>query len=210
MGWIGRGIATLAAVSALACAGQAAAATVVYHQSGTTDLFAVSQGLPEGPRRYTFQANSSVPIYWSVLAAYTVHWDIFVAPPPKPHGEYLEGNEDWHMEGFQGYGTSVAFDFIVPATKILFYFKAGNEYLDWGVEPGTDLYYEEKYEGPWFEVFAERPDMEPFQYWFTILDTTAAVPEPSTWTLLIVGFGLAGAGLRTHRRVVPMQAEGGQ
>ena len=31
--------------------------------------------------------------------------------------------------------------------------------------------------------------------------TVAAVPEPTTWTLLIAGFGLAGAGLRRRVRV---------
>ena len=29
----------------------------------------------------------------------------------------------------------------------------------------------------------------------------AAVPEPSTWVLMIAGFGLAGAGLRRRRAV---------
>jgi hypothetical protein len=31
---------------------------------------------------------------------------------------------------------------------------------------------------------------------------SAAVPEPSTWALMLVGFGLAGTGLRSRRRTV--------
>ena len=34
-----------------------------------------------------------------------------------------------------------------------------------------------------------------------ILDTTAAVPEPATWALMISGFGLAGVSLRRRRLV---------
>jgi len=32
--------------------------------------------------------------------------------------------------------------------------------------------------------------------------TLAAVPEPATWSLMLLGFGMVGAGLRTRRRSV--------
>lgn len=34
-------------------------------------------------------------------------------------------------------------------------------------------------------------------------DADAAVPEPTTWAMMIVGFGLTGFGLRRHRRNIP-------
>jgi len=36
----------------------------------------------------------------------------------------------------------------------------------------------------------------------TISSATAAVPEPATWGLMLAGFGMVGAGLRSRRRSV--------
>jgi PEP-CTERM motif len=36
---------------------------------------------------------------------------------------------------------------------------------------------------------------------FLASDVAAAVPEPGTWAMLIIGFGIAGAGLRSQRRI---------
>ncbi|CAN7445228.1 PEPxxWA-CTERM sorting domain-containing protein [Phenylobacterium sp. LjRoot164] len=33
-----------------------------------------------------------------------------------------------------------------------------------------------------------------------VLDVPSAVPEPATWAMMIMGFGLAGAALRSHGR----------
>lgn len=35
------------------------------------------------------------------------------------------------------------------------------------------------------------------------ISTAAAVPEPATWAMMIVGFGMAGAALRSRRRAAP-------
>ena len=45
-------------------------------------------------------------------------------------------------------------------------------------------------------------DDESFVFTNTRAIVGAGVPEPSTWALLIAGFGLAGAGLRNRRRAV--------
>ena len=38
---------------------------------------------------------------------------------------------------------------------------------------------------------------------FSITQSTAgAVPEPATWAMMIAGFGMIGAGMRTRRRKV--------
>ena len=40
------------------------------------------------------------------------------------------------------------------------------------------------------------------QYFDNVSFDVAAVPEPATWALMIVGFGMTGASLRRHRRVI--------
>ena len=75
--------------------------------------------------------------------------------------------------------------------------------MDRGVQPGTLLYEEEKYEDPFLEIFAF-DDYDPdgtFDYTFTVYQSVA-VPEPATWALLILGFATAGAALRHRPRVV--------
>jgi hypothetical protein len=37
-----------------------------------------------------------------------------------------------------------------------------------------------------------------------VTSPTGGVPEPTTWALLLVGFGLAGSGLRARRRAIPV------
>jgi len=39
-----------------------------------------------------------------------------------------------------------------------------------------------------------------------IAPTPAAVPEPATWAMMLVGFGLAGTGLRKRHRSVTFSA----
>ena len=41
----------------------------------------------------------------------------------------------------------------------------------------------------------------PFQYFDNISATQGAVPEPATWGLMIMGFGLAGGALRRRARI---------
>lgn len=43
-------------------------------------------------------------------------------------------------------------------------------------------------------------------YRLVISDPTAAVPEPASWAMMIGGFGLVGATLRTRRRAVRITA----
>ena len=42
--------------------------------------------------------------------------------------------------------------------------------------------------------------------WSPVAFSTAAVPEPATWGLMVAGFGLAGAALRRQRRQVALPA----
>jgi hypothetical protein len=47
---------------------------------------------------------------------------------------------------------------------------------------------------------------DPLEYTFTITRRDAAVPEPATWALMILGFGMAGGAVRSRRRDLPQAA----
>ena len=40
----------------------------------------------------------------------------------------------------------------------------------------------------------------------TVSNVTGAVPEPATWAMMIVGFGMAGAAMRRHKRQMVVYA----
>ena len=42
-------------------------------------------------------------------------------------------------------------------------------------------------------------------FWFGADSFGAAVPEPATWAMMIVGFGLAGSAIRRRERVMKVQ-----
>ena len=44
------------------------------------------------------------------------------------------------------------------------------------------------------------PDMRDFNYTITIAPLAAAVPEPATWAMLVLGFGVVGFALRKRRK----------
>jgi len=54
--------------------------------------------------------------------------------------------------------------------------------------------------------FAGDTELAQFDATFRTYTQTAAIPEPSTWALMIGGFGLAGAALRRRPQVSPATA----
>jgi hypothetical protein len=198
-----RAIVTASACALLsAAAGPAFADVVVFDRSGAGTFLQLDFiSLPGGPGDYRFDVESSIPVTFQIRAGYVRHWDIFVAPPPRPHHEFLDGNTSGAEDGQDLFGQSGSWLFTVPDTEFYF-FNAGSEYEDRGVPEGTPLYEVVNYENPYFSVFADDIDQGlRFTYRFKVTRLgAAAVPEPAVWTLLIAGFGLAGAALRRGRR----------
>lgn len=193
-----RAIASAAFAVALGAAGQAGADVVVFQESGTTsvfDLFGV--GLPGGGN-YRFDATSSIPVSFEFLASYEEHWDIFRAPAPRPHSEFIEGNSSPVEDSASANGLAFSWTFLVPPTTTT-YFDSGPAYEVYGIPIGTLLYEEVKSDNPFFGVFVRDEELgRPFDYSFTVTRLTP-IPEPSTWVGLILGFGVLGAALRRQR-----------
>lgn len=183
----------------LAATTAAEASTVIFHQTGTGSLAALSAALP-GPGKYRFEATSNLATFFQLAAGYEYHWDVFLAPPPRPHHEFIEGNNNPLVADFYETGLTAKWEFTVPRTALTFY-GAPDHYADFGIAPGTPVYLEEKYEDPYFNFFAEATTLDgtPIDYSFTVT-RISAVPEPGTWAMMIVGFAAAGAMLRSARR----------
>ncbi len=185
-------LAPLTAAAALSWAGSTTAATVVLQQSGratTVDLGAVD--LP-GPGTYAFNFTSSIPVFYDLFASYENHWDIFIAPPPRPHEEYIEGNESTVGDGTGGFATVFSWQFVVPETTYRF-FPAGG-YSDQGIADGTPLYEITRADRPYFDFYSDFEGLE-FNYAFTV-EQLSAVPEPLGWAMMIIGFGMVGTVVR--------------
>jgi hypothetical protein len=198
MRWTTRALSTLATMAALSFAAPAGAA-VVFQSSGTTSVLSTPIIWLPDPGNYKVKATASVPITWQVEFSYDYHWDVFLAPPPRPHDEFIEGNshEIWNVD----VDTAKSFlaTYVVPET-IYEFFNATDYYTAYGIPLGTPLYRETKFENAYLSIFADQIYTgESFDYSITV-SRVGAIPEPGTWALLILGFGLSGAVLRANRR----------
>jgi len=192
--------AACTAVCVLAGAGSAQASTVIFQQAGTESFVNISNAPLPGPGKYRFEATSDVAAFFTFTGGYEEHWDVFLAPPPRPHNENIEGNNNPFAIDEYANGLTAAWEFTVPKTGFTF-FGAPAHYADYGIAPGTPVYLEEKFESPYFSFFAEAVTLDgtPIDYRFTVTQFTA-VPEPATWAMMIVGFGADGVLLRSARR----------
>ncbi len=191
-----RVLSPLIAVLSLSWVGSATAATIVFQQSGHTATLDLGPVDLAGPGTYEFSFSSSIPLFYDISASYENHWDIFVAPPPRPHDEFIEGNESTVEDGTGGFATGFSWQFVVPKATYLF-FPAGG-YADQGIPDGTPLYEITRAEGPYFNFYADFEGLE-FDYALTV-EHLSAVPEPSAWAMMIAGFGMVGAIMRRGSR----------
>ncbi len=193
--------AALAALTVFSAA-PSLASVVVFSGSGDTATMNLEHIDLPGSGVYVLQAQFDGPVSFGADGRYTQHWDVFRAPPPREHGEYVEGNDFPRSFGVTGgYGSSFSGMFVVPRT-FRYFFTAADQYEYRGVAPGTPLYYEERYEDPyfWLSVFDEYGLSS--RYSVTITQV-AQVPEPTTWALLMLGFGLVGAAVRHRPAAAP-------
>lgn len=97
----------------------------------------------------------------------------------KPSNEYIYGNE----EPF--YGASG--DFLDTRRLTVRIEALGSGIIDYGSE------YEIYSNSSWLNLYLDSDYGTEYTYSFR------AVPEPTTWAMMVLGFGLAGAGLRRRR-----------
>ena len=191
-------IASAALVFAIVV-GQPATAgtTVVFNGNETTNWASLWETLP-GSGTYTFEFTASAPVNYTLVAEYEEHWDVFVAPAPKPHNQNIEGNNDPTGRTWGGTASAFTYVFDVPDMS-RYFFYAKNEYDNYGIQPGTKMYYQSQGENPFFEFQANRGDDTQFSYTMKITQF-ATVPEPATWAMMIIGFGAVGSMVRSSRR----------
>lgn len=199
----------------LAMAAVSAKADVVVAQfNGSASNVDLSYKPLPGPGVYRFDLTTSLPVIFVITGGYNYHWDAFVAPPPKPHHEYLEGNNSPTLNGVGGIGADVTWTFVVPETRYVF-FPAPAYYDMYGVPEGTPVYQEHRYESPYFSLEAISDEVvfdgdipigyAPFDYSFTVSRVTP-VPEPAAWALMIVGFAAVGVAVRRRSAALPRAA----
>lgn len=205
-------IASLA-VSLSFMAAAAQADTVLYSISGTIHDPATASSvfyLPlNGPGVYDLTFSADVDAYYYFEFGYDSHWDVFLNPPPRPHVENLGGSNQTEYSVSAGIGTSYSGTFIAPESWVKTFYSNGQLYGNqdsggYGTPAGTPLYYDHRYtafyirENVWPASFADG------NWSFTITkrdlaDPSQPVPEPTTWALMIGGFGMAGSALRRRR-----------
>lgn len=194
------GLVVAAAAAGLLSAAHAdealSAEVLLFSTSGAGNAFELYEDLP-GAGRYRFEATTSAPVTITLEGHYLYHWDVFLAPAPKPHSEYIEGNDRPESFYFDTLGTSAGFDFIVPRTSYTF-FENNGFYSVYGIPLGAKMFREDKYERPRFLFYAydENDQSTEFSYSANVF---RVVPEPTSWSLMIIGFCAGGAMLRRER-----------
>lgn len=194
-------IGAAAALATLALASSASAGTVVYSQSGNTLELNIQNGPFAGAGTYEIGFTSSLVVDLYINSFYDEHYDIFIAPPPKPHEENIHGNDYdvWNSAYFKT--AHATWTVVIPRDYYRFWTAGPGEYEWAGVTEGTELYEWRRYTQHKFEVYADHNNYAaPFDYTLTVT-RISGVPEPATWAMLVAGFGLAGSALRRRNAV---------
>jgi hypothetical protein len=212
----GRGLAALCAVAAIACAGQAGATVMTATVSGSFDP------IRQGPNHEFIGGGWSTTLTYDtsfgVLSGsggddHILNWSAAAGGPSPVTSVLLTayGNDgtsySYTLDSFTGftlyrsfYGTALSFS----TAGIGF---AGSTYnpnraLDFGVDLSVDaLYFDSTWQSGLNPVSSNihTPDFSGSAYTNFMSIAPAPVPEPSTWALLILGFGGIGAALRYRR-----------
>lgn len=199
----------LAAVVATLCASSAVAAVPVYTDTGFTQSGTVNQpgeAFASGSFTYTpwnqntypsyiggwisggrYQATftSSAPVFVSFGTVYHEHWH---EDGSSGGYDYHSGNDNWSGGLMWSSSTAVKkaqIEFTLPTSFV-------DSYSD-GASTWWEAFY--SYEGGiWVEGFAG-PTALPGTTWSL---KVAAIPEPSTWAMMLIGFFGVGGLLRSR------------
>lgn len=130
------------------------------------------------------------------------------SPPTRIYGNYAKFSTDGPSSMAFDLGPNLAFDGFFLAGRdnaglVSFdLYKAGNLVASSASVLATSIptFLASNYAGAVDEVRINAVN----GYWigddFTFSDAVAAVPEPATWAMLILGFGMAGGAMRYRRR----------
>lgn len=86
-----------------------------------------------------------------------------------------------------GFTTKIAGDQLIGFTGQFFGFTSDEPFVFVGISPGTGVGSSERY------------TLDNMRFGLARVGAAPGVPEPAAWTLMIMGFGLAGAAIRRRR-----------
>jgi hypothetical protein len=132
-----------------------------------------------------------------VVGARTIVNTVTFDVPESPTPSLTLANGFW-LDNVQINGTST-----VNGTSNSTFGKIENLYFYTGLVADADSYYSDALTEAYFTGTLSDPTFAPGTYGIagdsvTITDVTAAVPEPSTWAMMILGF--MGVGFMAYRR----------
>lgn len=129
---------------------------------------------PVGAGKYALDVVFSAPVEGSYSVEGEYRYNVF-----DRFGDYVYGNEEWVFQGYGDFG---------PATKLTVGFISGGS----GVRNIGELVEHYSY-NQWVLLAYEGERAVSYAYSFR------AVPEPGTWAMMIIGFGIAGGSIRRRR-----------
>jgi hypothetical protein len=162
----------------------------------------VIYNLPD-PGLYDVQVTSDEALYLSAFWRWTEVTQIRIDPPHPQAGLLVYQNQDTRTGGFVAATiNSYAFSFQIPETH-----GFSSSYCPIVCPPGlSDAPSTTTFltANPFLEFYndAVGPLTASFEYTVTITKRDAPVPEPATWALMILGFGMAGGAVRSRRRTL--------
>lgn len=182
------------------CALPASAAgpgVVIFEMTGNQELLEAGQKVPPfGQYIFDIRTDTSVDIDLYYEYEYSESWFI-----RGPGGTITDcyGDDQSRQGGAYVVGERLRHQFIIPKARIEL-----NRDGDCPVGPGETLYSSISYNDlVWRARFDPLVPDQQFTYSINVQHVANPVPEPTTWALMITGFGAAGGALRRRSRSAP-------
>lgn len=173
-------------------AAPAVAGTVIYQADGYSQWNIVTPGGPldlPGAGVYHVQVTSD----YNSLFTLDTFWEGHSHVIADGYG-ILQGSNNPMPGHKEATGFAASFTFEVPQTLRTNYGFSG-PHFEHLVPIGTPIHDETEFEDPRMFLRAEHRSENLFHYSVTVT-RFEAVPEPATWAMMVLGFGLVGAATR--------------